>query len=138
MIGIGLEPAESADAFSIRGDKLLYKPSEGGVWKTVSIEEVSGVQVRRNTKSNRILSGAFIGSSLGLGLGFAASKVLNIDNGDLDQTTSAGLYPSAGAFTGMLLGIGSTSFGSAPWDTYIPQKEESGIWRLVLEELQVE
>ena len=138
MIGIGLEPAESADAFSIRGDKLLYKPTEGGVWKTVSIQEVSGVQVRRNTRANRILSGAFIGSSLGLGIGFAASKMLDIDNGDLDQTTSAGLYPSAGAFTGLLLGIGSTSIGRAPWDTYIPRQEEGGKWRLVLEEIQRE
>jgi len=134
MIGIGVQPAESVVAFSIRGNTLLYKPSSGGTWQTVEIESITGVQVKRATRSNRILSGAFIGSSLGLGLGIVASKVLDFNDDELTRSAATGLYPSAGAFAGLVLGISSTSIGTAPWDTYVPRKEENG-WRLVKEDL---
>ena len=133
LIGVGTDTAEQVDAFSIRGEHLLYKPSDGGTWQTIEIQNISGIQVRRNSRANRIISGAIIGSSIGLGLGIVASQVHEVQ--DVSATTASGLYPAAGAVTGLLLGIGTTSMGNAPWDSYIPKREPSGYWRFVKEDL---
>lgn len=132
MLDMGLPEAEAVDAFSIRGEHLLYKPTSGGNWQTVEIQELTGVQVRRNSRANRILSGALIGSSIGLGIGIVASQTYEIQ--DVNQTTATGFFPAVGAFAGLLVGVGGTSIGDAPWDTYVPRREPSGYWRLVKED----
>ena len=131
-IGFQLKPEEPLDALSLRGERLLYKSSNNTRWQSVELTDITEIQVRRSTKSRKVLSGAFIGSSLGLGLGIIASRLLS--DGDLSESNELGIYPAAGAFAGLVVGLSVTSVSDESWDTYIPQQQDNGNWRFVKQE----